>query len=59
MMTLDTTLREMTFRQESANVLRDYATASTGMSTLVEDGARKVIQGTTSVDELLRVTSVV
>ena len=59
LMSIDTTLREMTFRQESANVLRDYATASAGMSTLVEDGARKVIQGTTSVDELLRVTSVV
>jgi len=58
LMSLDTTLREMTFRQESSNALRDYATSSGGMSTLVQDGAKKVVNGTTSVEELLRVTSV-
>jgi type II secretory ATPase GspE/PulE/Tfp pilus assembly ATPase PilB-like protein len=57
LLSMDTTLREMTFRQESTVALRHYARSSGGMTTLVEDGARKVIEGVTSVDEVLRVTS--
>jgi type IV pilus assembly protein PilB len=57
LLSMDTTLREMTFRQESTVALRHYAQSSGGMTTLVEDGARKVIEGVTSVDEVLRVTS--
>jgi type II secretory ATPase GspE/PulE/Tfp pilus assembly ATPase PilB-like protein len=56
-LTMDTALREMTFRQESTTALRQYAQGSGGMTTLVEDGARKVVDGVTSVDEVLRVTS--
>jgi type II secretory ATPase GspE/PulE/Tfp pilus assembly ATPase PilB-like protein len=55
---MDTTMREMTFCQESSSALRDYATSSGGMSTLIQDGAKKVVNGITSVEELLRVTSV-
>jgi len=57
LMSMDTALREMTFRQESSNALRQYAQSSAGMSTLVQDGAKKIVNGVTSVEELLRVTS--
>ncbi|MBX3463327.1 MAG: type II/IV secretion system protein [Planctomycetes bacterium] len=54
---MDTTLREMTFRSEPMVRLRDYAWQSGGMSTLVQDGARKVLQGRTTIPELLRVVA--
>ena len=50
------TIREMTFRQESTERLRSQARAG-GMSTLNEDGVRKVLGGRTSIEELLRVTA--
>jgi type IV pilus assembly protein PilB len=53
---LDNTMREMCYRSEPLNKLRDYARSSGGMTTLAEDGARKVLSGMTSVDEVLRVT---
>jgi type IV pilus assembly protein PilB len=58
LMTMDSTLREMTFRGESTTALRRCAQGSGGMSTLLEDGATKVLAGVTSVDEILRVTAV-
>ena len=57
LMSMDSTIRDMTFRQESTTALRQYAQSAGGMTTLVEDGARKVVEGITSVDEILRVTS--
>ena len=57
LLSMDTTLREMTFRQESTVALREYARTAGGMTTLVDDGARKVVSGITAVDEILRVTS--
>ena len=57
LLTLDSTLREMTFKGETTTALRRCAQTTGGMSTLLEDGARKVVEGTTSVDEILRVTS--
>jgi type IV pilus assembly protein PilB len=57
LMTMDTELREMTFRRESAMRLREYSRTSAGMTTLTEDGVRKVLDGRTSFDELLRVTA--
>ncbi|MBI5853137.1 MAG: type II/IV secretion system protein [Planctomycetes bacterium] len=57
LMVLDTTLREMIFRGEPDLKLREYARTSGGMRSLLEDGARKVLAGSTSVDELLRVTA--
>jgi type IV pilus assembly protein PilB len=56
---LDNTLREMTFRGEPMVRLRDYAWTSGGMSTLLQDGVRKVMQGHTTIPELLRVVAAV
>src|SRR5262245_34093766 len=57
MMVLDDGLREMIFRGEPTVRLRDYAFHSGGMSTLLQDGARKVLAGKTTHQELLRVTA--
>jgi type II secretory ATPase GspE/PulE/Tfp pilus assembly ATPase PilB-like protein len=54
-MVLDETLREMTFRGEPTVRLREQAFHSGGMSTLMQDGARKVLAGKTTIQELLRV----
>jgi type IV pilus assembly protein PilB len=54
---MDNTLREMTFRGEPMVHLRDYAWQSGGMSTLLQDGVRKVLQGHTTIPELLRVVA--
>jgi type IV pilus assembly protein PilB len=56
---LDNTLREMTFRGEPMVRLREYAWQSGGMSTLLQDGVRKVMQGHTTIPELLRVVAAV
>ena len=56
---MDTTLREMTFRGEPMVRLREYAWQSGGMSTLLQDGVRKVTQGQTTIQELLRVVAAV
>jgi len=57
LMAMDTELREMTFRRESTLKLREHARAAAGMTSLTDDGARKVLEGRTSIDELLRVTA--
>jgi type IV pilus assembly protein PilB len=57
LMVLDRTMREMVFRGESVARLREFARTAGGMRTLTEDGVRKVVDGTTSVEELLRVTA--
>ena len=59
LMRMDEELREMTFRGTPAVKLREYARQSAGMSVLAEDGARKVLAGKTSLEELLRVTAAV
>ena len=56
---MDETLREMTFRGEPMVRLRDYAWQSGGMSTLLQDGVRKVMAGQTTIPELLRVVAAV
>jgi len=56
---MDNTLREMTFRGEPMVRLRQYAWQSGGMSTLLQDGVRKVLQGHTTIPELLRVVAAV
>lgn len=49
-------LRELTFHQASTMKLREEACLSGGMSTLQQDGARKILAGYTTVKEILRVT---
>ena len=56
---MDNTLREMTFRGEPMVRLREYAWQSGGMSTLLQDGVRKVLSGQTTIPELLRVVAAV
>ncbi len=56
---MDDTLREMTFRGEPIVRLRDYAWHSGGMSSLLQDGVRKVLAGHTTIPELLRVVAAV
>jgi type II secretory ATPase GspE/PulE/Tfp pilus assembly ATPase PilB-like protein len=57
LMAMDPELRDKTFRREPTIKLREYARTSAGMTTLTDDGVRKVLEGRTSVDELLRVTA--
>ncbi len=54
---MDGRLREMIFRGEPHMKVREEAILSGRMSTLIEDGRRKVLSGTTSVREVLRVVA--
>jgi type II secretory ATPase GspE/PulE/Tfp pilus assembly ATPase PilB-like protein len=54
---MDTALREMTFRGSSALDMRNQARISGGLVTLQEDGVRKVLEGITSLDEILAATA--
>ena len=56
LMTIDEDLREMTFKGASHLELRRQALLS-GMASLRADGARKILRGTTSIEEVLRVVS--
>ena len=56
LMEMDGQLREMTFRREPLQNLRRQARMS-GMLTLQEDGVRKVLAGTTTIEEVSRVAS--
>ncbi len=56
---MDSRMRDLTFQGASTLELRSQARASCGMLTLREDGVRKILAGTTSVDEILRVTGTV
>lgn len=55
LMTLNSEIRDLAFKQAPAAQVRAVARAS-GMSTLVEDGRRKVLAGITTPEDLLRVT---
>jgi len=52
---LDDNLREMTFRNASLDKLRASALATGRLRPLILDGARKVLEGRTTVTEILRV----
>ncbi len=53
---MDESLRELCFRGASLEDLRRSALASGALSGLVADGARKVVRGQTSIQEVMRVT---
>ena len=53
---MDQNLRELCFRGASLEELRAQALASGALSGLVADGARKVVRGQTSLQEVMRVT---
>jgi general secretion pathway protein E len=52
---IDDELRQMILSKADANMIKGRAVAK-GMRTLRDDGARKVIQGITTTEEVLRVT---
>jgi type IV pilus assembly protein PilB len=54
LMEMNPDLRNLTFRKAPTGEIREKA-RSYGMLTLMEDGLRKVIQGVTTIDEILRV----
>jgi type II secretory ATPase GspE/PulE/Tfp pilus assembly ATPase PilB-like protein len=53
---MSTDLRDATFRGESLERIRELALATGKLQPLLVAGARKVIAGATSVNEILRVT---
>ncbi|MCH7591484.1 MAG: Flp pilus assembly complex ATPase component TadA [Planctomycetes bacterium] len=55
MIQMSTELRELAFKRAPATQLRAAARAG-GMRTLLEDGKRKILNGTTTPEDLLRVT---
>jgi type II secretory ATPase GspE/PulE/Tfp pilus assembly ATPase PilB-like protein len=54
-MEIDDELRELIMSGANAKVLTQKAIAN-GMTTMFEDGLRKVAQGLTTIDEVMRVT---
>jgi type IV pilus assembly protein PilB len=54
-MEMDAPLREMLFKGASLADLRQRARSSGRMTTLLDDGVRKVLDGTTTIGEILRI----
>jgi type IV pilus assembly protein PilB len=52
MMKMNSTIRELTFKRESAQAIRRQARLF-GMRTLLEDGVNKALKGITTLDEVL------
>jgi general secretion pathway protein E len=56
-MNMDEGVKKLILKTSDSNQINDEAIRN-GMSTLVQDGARKVLEGITTVEEVLRVTRV-
>jgi general secretion pathway protein E len=56
-MLMDDELRKLVLRTSDANQINELA-VSRGMTTLLNDGARRALEGVTTVEEVLRVTRV-
>jgi len=56
MLEMEDNLRDLTFRGASHQEIRSTAESSGALRALVRDGARKVLEKTTSVNEVLRVS---
>jgi len=55
MMLIDSEIQNLIYKRESAGTIKRFA-LNTGLQTLRMDGARKVLAGTTTISEVLRVT---
>ncbi len=55
MLSMDSELRDMTFRNEPTMTIRAQGERSGKLTTMRADGLRKVLDGVTSISELLRV----
>lgn len=53
-LTVDEPIRQAMLRRDSANVIKELAVKQ-GMSTMLEDGFRKIKEGNTTIEEVLRV----
>jgi general secretion pathway protein E len=56
-MIMDEGVKKLILRTSDSNQINDEAVRG-GMSTLVQDGARKVLEGVTTIEEVLRVTRI-
>jgi type IV pilus assembly protein PilB len=56
LMELDARIREATFRRKSSMQIRDQARLTGGLKSLSEDGVRKVLDGVTTIEEILSAT---
>ncbi len=56
LMEMDSRLREATFQRSSSMKLRDQARLTGGLKSLLEDGIRKILEGTTTIEEILSAT---
>jgi len=56
-MIMDEGVKRLILKTSDSNQINDEAVRN-GMSTLVQDGARKVLEGVTTIEEVLRVTRV-
>ncbi len=57
MMPLDDHIRELLIMGKSSDEIKNYAREKMGMLTLWEDGVQKFLQGETTLDEVLRISS--
>jgi general secretion pathway protein E len=55
MMLIDSEIQNLIYKRESAGTIKRFA-LNAGLKTLRMDGARKVLAGTTTISEVLRVT---
>jgi general secretion pathway protein E len=55
LLVIDETVQTMITERKTAGAIKAYATSSLGMRTLLEDGARSVLLGSTTPEEVLRV----
>jgi type II secretion system protein E len=55
LLVVDETIQSMITEHKTAGVIKSYATSTLGMRTLLEDGARIVLLGLTTPEEVLRV----
>ncbi len=55
MITVDDTVRQMIVRRDPSTALKQYAVQNQEMISLLQDGRRRVLQGDTTVKEVLRV----
>jgi type II secretion system protein E len=55
MITVDDNIRQMIVKREPSNAIKQYAMKNQEMITLLQDGRRRVLDGQTTVKEVLRV----
>ncbi len=56
LMEMTAPLREAVFKNRPTSEIRELATSTGGMATLQMDGVRKVLQGVTTLEEILTIT---